>query len=152
MLLLAQLAYTRPFISSGGALYVRDGKIYGNFIHTVLILAVAARSAPPSPSRDNKSSLHIHMSLHLPLGPQLDRSVSWIALTLILRPALAGIPVINHQTGILSIKQWAQSPLLLYAVIMLIITIWLFYYIHICVASLQNSPLVGRNESGIIPD
>ena len=23
---------------------------------------------------------------------------------------------------------------------------------HICVASLQNSPLVGRNESGIIPD
>ena len=26
------------------------------------------------------------------------------------------------------------------------------YLYNICVASLQNSPLVGRNESGIIPD
>ena len=26
------------------------------------------------------------------------------------------------------------------------------YPVYICVASLQNSPLVGRNESGLIPD
>ena len=49
MLLLTQLA--SPFISSGGSLDVRNGKSSRNFIHPFLILAVAARSAPPSPSR-----------------------------------------------------------------------------------------------------
>ena len=28
----------------------------------------------------------------------------------------------------------------------------MYLYFNICVASLQNRPLVGRNESGIIPD
>ena len=48
MLPLTQLAYTRHFISNGGALDVRNGKSYRNFIHPFLILAVAARSAQPS--------------------------------------------------------------------------------------------------------
>ena len=49
MLLLTQLTYTQPFISSGGALDVRKCKTSRNFIHPFLILAVAARSAQPSP-------------------------------------------------------------------------------------------------------
>ena len=51
MLLLTQLEYTLPFISSCGALDARNGKSSRNFIHPFLILAVAARSAPPYPSR-----------------------------------------------------------------------------------------------------
>ena len=46
-----KLAYTRLFISSGGALDVINDKSFWNFIHPFLILAVAARSAPPYPSR-----------------------------------------------------------------------------------------------------
>ena len=42
-----QLAYTQPFISSGGALDARNGKRSRNFIHPFLILSVAARSALP---------------------------------------------------------------------------------------------------------
>ena len=47
-----------------------------NFIHPFLILAVAARSALSSSSRlslYNKESLHVHTSLHPPVGPQLDQ-------------------------------------------------------------------------------
>ena len=50
-------------------------KASGTSSHLFLILAVAARSAPPSPSiclPDNNGSLHIPMSLHPPLGPQLN--------------------------------------------------------------------------------
>ena len=46
-------------------------KSYRNFIHLFRILAIAARSAPPSLSP--KSSLHIHTSLYPPLAPQLDQ-------------------------------------------------------------------------------
>ena len=76
MLLLTQLAYTRPFISSGGALVVRNSKSSRHFIHPFPILAGAARSAPPLHQEclpDNKSALYIHIFLRPPLGLQLDQ-------------------------------------------------------------------------------
>ena len=59
-------------------------KASGTSSHLFLILAVAARFAPPSPSiclPDNNGSLHIPMSLHPPLSPQLNLAFWIVAYT-----------------------------------------------------------------------
>ena len=68
------MAYTRPFISSGEDLDVRNGNSSRNFIHPFMTLAVVARSAPPSPSR--VSPIQQNLFTHPYVSPSTTRSPS----------------------------------------------------------------------------
>ena len=74
MLLLTQLAYTRPFISNGGSSGCQKWQKLSELHSSIsdsscdLLHHLHQECLP-----DNKSSLHIHMFLHPPLGPQLDQ-------------------------------------------------------------------------------